>query len=170
MRATTLAVLAALTLSATFAGAQQTTTPAPNQGIIYAPVDCIRAGSPAILHLNVTEKGKLIVYFRKVNASDLCSLDGENRGPNSTAMLPEFAAGDEIEYFFVVVDGKRVVAKSTDVYRVKVTEQCQTAWARHVDFMTMMCGRDGRNAMGSSIRAGYALNESATVEASPFRP
>src|SRR4051794_32147434 len=89
--------------------------------IDHTATGCIRAGEAPLMQVNADSKGELRGYFRRVNTTDWCSVIGENLGPLSHVVLPKFNSGDEIEYFFVVLNGKNVVAKSPRVYRAKAT-------------------------------------------------
>jgi hypothetical protein len=165
----TSAVFATLLLSiAVSAAAQQ-------QGTIqYQPVACIRADDMPVLHCGVKEKGELRAYFRRVGATDWCTVPGENRGQLSAVTLPKFLTGEEIEYYFVVINGKQIVAKTADIYRVKATEACDNPVARHATILPMECLPPGANPIGRSIGAGYAMssssNETPAPQASPDRP
>src|SRR4051794_29081179 len=85
---------------------------AQGNAIDHTPGGCIRAGQSPLMQLNVDPKGELRAYFRRVNTTDWCSVEGKNLGPLSQVVLPKFDIGDEIEYFFVVLNGSKVVAKS----------------------------------------------------------
>jgi hypothetical protein len=130
----------------------------------YNPVNCIRGGEMAVLQLNVSEKGELRCYFRRVNTTDWCSVEGENAGPLSRVILPKFDTGDEIEYFFLLLDGKRVAARSEKMYRARVGEDCVTPSARHLAMLTMSCG--DQNGIPTSMAAAYALDDNL-VEGEP---
>jgi len=151
MKTRALAVLAvaffALTMSAEVKSA-----------IEHTPVSCIRGGELPLLQVAVEGKGELRGYFRRINTTDWCSVEGTNDGPLSRVVLPKFENGDEIEYFFVLIDGVRVVARSPRIFRTRVTAECETAWARHILRLTMNCGEDAQ-AIPSSLGAGYALED-----------
>jgi hypothetical protein len=144
--ATLTATLLAITLTASAQGP-----------IHYTPVTCVKGGEMPVLQLNVADKGELRCYFRRVNTTDWCSVEGVNDGPLSRVVLPKFDAGDEIEYFFLLLDGKRVVARSEKMYRASVAESCQTATARHIAMLTMSCGDDA--SIPSAIAAAYAVDD-----------
>ena len=109
--------------------------------IDYTPEGCIRAGQSPLLQMNVDPKGELRAYFRRVNTTDWCSVVGKNLGPISQVVLPKFETGDEIEYFFVVLNGNRVIAKSPRVYRAKVTDGCESKIARHMLDVQIDCSK-----------------------------
>jgi hypothetical protein len=113
----------------------------PGGVLNYTPVGCFPGGESATLQLNVTQKGELRAYFRHVNSTEWCSVIGTNDGPVSTVVMPKFNVGDEVEYFFVLLDGKRVVAKSPEIYRVKNTGNCDANIARHSTTFTIDCGQ-----------------------------
>lgn len=127
-------------------------------GIDHSPTACIRSGELALLQVQTTSKGELRGYFRRINTTDWCSVEGTNDGPLSRVVLPKFETGDEIEYFFVLIDGVRVVGRSPRIYRTRVTAECQSAFARHLIRLTMNCGDDAQ-AVPSSLGAGYLLGD-----------
>jgi hypothetical protein len=138
----------------------------------YTPVSCVRGGEMPVLQLNVTDEGELRCYFRRVNTTDWCSVEGVNDGPLSRVVLPKFDSGDEIEYFFLLLDGKRVVGRSEKMYRARVADTCQTATARHIAMLTMSCGEDA--SIPSAIAAAYAVDDKFVAgdapPGSPDRP
>ncbi|HVG25617.1 MAG TPA: hypothetical protein VND45_15775 [Thermoanaerobaculia bacterium] len=134
-------------------------------GLNHTPVSCVRAGELPLLQIDATGKGELRGYFRRINTTDWCSVEGTNDGPMSRVVLPKFENGDEIEYFFVLIDGVRVVSRSPRIYRVRVSNECDTAFARHIIRMTMNCGEDAQ-AIPSSLGAGYMVDDEI-VEGNP---
>lgn len=134
------------------------TATAQDEGTIgYSPVSCVRAGEMPVLQVNLTQPGVLRAFFRRVNTTDWCSVEGKNEGPLSSVTLPKFEANDEIEYYFLLIDGKRVMAKSPQIYRVKVANNCETPFARHILMLTMDCSTKGPGSMPASMGAGVAL-------------
>lgn len=127
-------------------------------GIDHAPPSCIRGGELPLLQVKTSAKGELRGYFRRINTTDWCSVEGTNEGPLSRVVLPKFENGDEIEYFFVLLDGSRVTARSSRIYRTRVTAECQSAFARHILRLTMNCGDDAQ-AIPSSLGAGYLMGD-----------
>lgn len=127
-------------------------------GVDHSPVACIRAGELPLLQVATTQKGELRGYFRRINTTDWCSVEGTNEGPLSRVVLPRFETGDEIEYFFVLIDGVRVVGRSPRIYRTRVTSDCQTASARHLIRLTMNCGDDAQG-IPSSLGAGLLMGD-----------
>jgi hypothetical protein len=127
---------------------------AQKTGIEHLPLTCVRAGELPLLQVKVEGEGELRGYFRRINTSDWCSVEGDNLGPLSRVVLPKFESGDEIEYFFVLIDGVRVVARSPRIYRVRVNSECETPFARHMIRLSMECG-DDPNGIPSSMGAGY---------------
>jgi hypothetical protein len=130
---------------------------AKDGSIDFTPVSCLRAGELPLLQLSLKEPGILRAYFRHVNTTDWCSVEGTNNGPLSNVTLPKFENGDEIEYFFLVIDGKRVVAKSPQIYRAKVANSCETPFARHSAMIMMDCGNGGPGSIPASMGAGYSV-------------
>ena len=153
--------IAALALAAVAASAQTKSM------IDYKPVGCMRGGELPVLQMNVEGKGELRAYFRRINTTDWCSVEGVNDGPLSRIVLPKFDTGDEIEYFIVLIDGRRVVARSPRIYRARVTGDCETAWARHIIKIALSCGEDAAG-IPSSLGAGYALGKKIIEELPPF--
>jgi len=141
-------------------------------GIEHTPVSCIRAGELPLLQVTTSDEGELRGYFRRINTSDWCSVEGTNNGPLSRVVLPKFEAGDEIEYFFVLIQGVRVMGRSQRIYRARVTAECEDAFARHIIRLTMQCGENDQ-AVPSAMGAGYLLGEITKGEppyASPDTP
>src|SRR5436305_10608570 len=99
--------------------------------IDHTPIPCLRGGEMPVLQAQVDDKGTLRAYFRRTNTTDWCSVEATNLGKMSSVTLPKFDINDEIEYFFVVLDGKRIIAKSPQIYRVQANDGCLTPWARH---------------------------------------
>lgn len=153
-------ILAAVALfAASIAGAEQKIS------IAYTPVGCIRAGELPLLQLNVQGEGEIRAFFRKINTSDWCSVEGTNLGPVSRVVLPKFDTGDEIEYFFVLIQGRRVMARSPRIFRARVTADCELPWARHNFQLSLSCGTEA-NGIPSSMGAGYAV-EDEVITANP---
>ena len=134
-------------------------------GLDHTPASCIRGGELPLLQVYAEGKGELRGYFRRINTTDWCSVEGTNEGPLSRVVLPKFETGDEIEYFFVLIDGVRVVSRSARIYRTRVTADCQSATARHIVRLTMNCGDDAQ-AVPSSLGAGFLMDDNL-VEGNP---
>jgi len=135
--------------------------------IDYKPVSCMRGGELPVLQMNVEGKGELRAYFRRINTTDWCSVEGVNDGPLSRIVLPKFDTGDEIEYFIVLIDGRRVVARSPRIYRAKITGDCESAWARHILKIALSCGED-ETGIPSALGAGYSLSKRIIEDLPPF--
>ena len=127
-------------------------------GIDHSPVACVRAGELPLLQVKTASKGELRAYFRRINTTDWCSVEGTNEGPLSRVVLPKFENGDEIEYFFVLIDGVRVIGRSQKIYRTRVSTECETAYARHLIRLTLNCGDDAQ-AIPSSMSAGFLVGD-----------
>lgn len=125
-------------------------------GVEHTPVNCVRAGELPLLQVQTSGEGELRGYFRRINTTDWCSVEGTNEGPLSRVVFPKFENGDEIEYFFVLIDGTRVVGRSERIYRARVSLECQSASARHILRLAMNCGDDAQ-AIPSSLGAGFLL-------------
>lgn len=135
--------------------------------INYKPVSCMRGGELPVLQMQIEGKGELRAYFRRINTTDWCSVEGVNDGPLSRIVLPKFDTGDEIEYFIVLIDGRRVVARSPRIYRAKITANCETAWARHIIKIALSCG-DDQTGIPGSLGAGYSMSKKLVDEVPPF--
>lgn len=146
---------------------------AQNVSMSYTPVSCIKAGELPLMQLNIEGKGELRSYFRRINSTDWCSVEGTNDGPLSNVVLPKFENGDEIEYFFVLLQGRRVVTRSPRIYRARVSEDCQLPFARHVLRLSMSCGEE-QQAIPGALGAGYAVDQQIILgdppTGSPDRP
>jgi hypothetical protein len=135
-----------------------TTAAEVKNGIEHAAPVCIRGGELPLLQVKTTDKGELRGYFRRINTTDWCSVEGTNDGPLSRVVLPRFENGDEIEYFFVIIEGGRAISRSPRIYRTRVTAECQSPSARHLIRLTMNCGDDAQ-AIPSSLGAGYLVGD-----------
>jgi hypothetical protein len=166
-------LLAALPLAGQTNGQTNGQAPAPPNAdsqtprILYTPTNCARGGELPLMQLTVEGKGELRAYFRRLNTTDWCSVEGLNDGPLSRVILPKFDPGDEIEYFFVLIDGRRVVARSQRIYRLKVTNECDAAWARHVLRFSLSCGEDP-GGIPSSLGAGYVIGDELIEGEPPY--
>ena len=158
---------AAFTVLSAFAASAQLTP--QKVSMEYTPVSCIRAGELALMQLQIQGEGEVRGYFRRINTSDWCSVEGTNLGPVSRVVLPKFDAGDEIEYFFVLVQGRRVMARSPRIYRTRVTTDCELPYARHNFKLSLSCGQDAQG-IPSSMGAGYAVSTSTPCVSSPDSP
>ena len=148
-RALAAAALALLALSA---------TAEVKNGINHTPVSCVRAGELPLMQVEAIGKGELRGYFRRANTTDWCSVEGINDGPLSRVVLPKFENGDEIEYFFVLIDGIRVVSRSPRIYRVRVSNECDSAFARHMIRLTLNCGQEDQ-VVPAALGAGYLVGD-----------
>jgi hypothetical protein len=138
---------------------------APGISMQYTPVPCIKAGELPLLQLKIEGQGELRSYFRRINSTDWCSVEGLNDGPLSRVVLPKFDNGDEIEYFFVLLQGRRVVARSPRIYRARVSDDCQLPFARHILKLSLSCGEEVQ-AIPGALGAGYAI-EDELIEGEP---
>ena len=129
---------------------------AQQQGsVAHTAASCILAGEMPLMGVQLVDDGLLRAYFRRVNTTDWCSVDGQNLGKASTVTLPKFDVGTEIEYYFVVLKGKQVVAKSPVIYRVKALDRCDSLYARHAILLVQECLPPGQNPIADSLAAGY---------------
>jgi len=162
MKRTALVLVAALLLPTSAVFAQ-------GNAIEHTAVGCIKAGEAPLMQVAVDPKGELRGYFRRVNTTDWCSVVGKNLGPLSQVVLPKFEMGDEIEYFFVVLNGKKVVAKSPRVYRARATAGCEGEVARHMLDVAIDCSR-GEDVFPAAMAAGYSMPVVTIGPVSPERP
>jgi len=129
---------------------------AQSQGnILHTPDKCVEAGELPLMNVSTADDGLLRAFFRRVGTTDWCSVDGKNLGRGSSVTLPRFNVDDEFEYYFVVLNGKQVIAKSPQIYRVKATNRCDTPFARHSAMLVMECLPPGANTLANSLNAGY---------------
>jgi len=145
------------------------------QGIIeHAQPGCVMSEEMPVLTANVHVDGLLRAYFRRTGTTDWCSVDGINRGVLSSVTLPKFGNGDEFEYYFVVIQEKRIVAKSPQIYRSKAKPVCDTPFTRHATLITMQCMPPGSNPIATAMGAGYAIQSTydgkPQLFGSPDRP
>ena len=142
----------------------------PGDILDYKPIECMLGGQSATLQLNVSQPGELRAYFRHLNSTEWCSVIGTNQGRLSTVVMPQFQVGDEIEYFFVLLDGKRVIAKSPEIYRVKNTAGCEANVSRHSTSFTIDCGQSIAGMPASNAAApAFGVGANPT-NPSPERP
>lgn len=147
-----------------------TSTAQQQASIQYNPASCMRAGKNPVLTLNVDGNGELRAYFRRAGAADWCMVSGVNRGQISSVMLPAFEDKAQIEYFFLLLDGKQVLARSPKMYRATVSADCGENSARHMLLMTIDCGDSAPGSMANALGAGYAVSSSSSTPATPYDP
>jgi hypothetical protein len=149
MKSRILLVSAAMLLCSAAAFAQQ-------QGNIdHTPESCVLAGELPMMMVSTADDGLLRAYFRRLGTVDWCSVDGKNLGKASNVVFPKFDLGTQVEYYFVVLKGKQVVAKSPVIYRTKATEHCDSPFARHSAMLVMECLPPGQNPIADALNAGY---------------
>jgi hypothetical protein len=122
--------------------------------IDHRPPGCMLEGEMPIMQVDVTDQGLLRAYFRRQGSTDWCFVDGKNLGKVSQVTLPKFDPNESIEYYFVVIDGKRIVAKSPEIYNAKNMVRCDAPFARHAIMLTLECLPPGTNPI--NMAAGYA--------------
>ena len=158
-----------------FAAAGAFAQPAkPKEAFTYNPVSCFMGGELPVLEVELFQKGKIRAFFRHAQTTDWCSVDGENIGSVSFVTFPRFDAGDEIQYYFVMLDGKQIVGKSPQIYQVKATDHCETLTARHKIYPVVECLPPGASPIGQSLGTGYSLRSTTNgpnpPTISPDRP
>jgi hypothetical protein len=161
-------LFSAFVLAAGAAYAQQLT---PQPSIEYTPGTCVMGGEMPVFNVAVNHDGLLRAFFRRVGSTDWCSVDGTNNRKLSTVTLPKFDTGDEFEYYFVLIDNKRIIAKSPQIYHIKAEASCDAPFTRHATLVTMQCLPPGSNGMATSAAAGYAITTNTNIPpVSPDRP
>ncbi len=144
---------------------------AQQQGTIdFKPEACIVGDEMPVFRVATHDAGVLRAFFRRVNTTDWCSVDGENRGAYSTITLPKFVPGDEVEYYFIVLKGDEVVAKSPRIYRSKATEHCDSPYNRHALVLTLECLPPSQNPLASSLAAAYSTRITTPAPLTPETP
>jgi len=144
---------------------------AQKQGTIdYTPQSCIVGDEMPVFRVQTHDDGVLRAYFRRVNTTDWCSFNGENRNSYSTVTLPKFVAGDQIEYYFIVLKGDEVVAKSPKIYRATATDHCDAMFNRHALVLTLECLPPSQNPMAGALAAAYATETKKPRPDSPEKP
>src|ERR1051325_3301935 len=162
MKKTLIAVALFLAAASVFAQQQGT--------IDFKETACIPGGEMPLMTVTTHDEGTLRAYFRKVGTADWCSVDGINKHGVADIILPKFENGEEIEYYFVVLDGDRVMAKSPKLYRSKALDHCDSPAARHTMLLTLQCLPPAQNPMASSLAAVYAAKSSEPHPVSPESP
>jgi hypothetical protein len=142
--------------------------------IDHTPPGCMVEGEMAIMSVETSDDGLLRAYFRRQGSTDWCFVDGKNLGKVSQVTLPKFDPSEEIEYYFIVIDGKRVVAKSPRIYNARNQPRCEAMFARHAVMQTLECLPPGTNPISNSMSAGYAvktiIGEDPAPTQSPEKP
>jgi hypothetical protein len=142
--------------------------------IEHTPAGCMQEGEMAIMNVETSDEGLLRAYFRRQGATDWCFVDGQNRGKASTVTLPKFDPNEQIEYYFIILDGRRIIAKSPKIYAARNEHRCDALFARHATIVTLECLPPGTNPISRALSAGYAIKtvigkDPAPVQ-SPERP
>lgn len=165
-------LFAALLLAAVAAYTQQPpTVPQAPPSIDHTPGTCVMGGEMPVFNVAVNRDGVLRAFFRRVGSTDWCSVDGTNNLRLSTVTLPKFEIGDEFEYYFVLIDNKRIIAKSPQIYHTKAEAFCDAPFTRHATLVTMQCLPPGSNPMATAAGAGLALQTNTTPGVvSPEKP
>jgi hypothetical protein len=164
-------LFAVLVLMAAAAYTQQPKAmPLAPPSVDHTPVTCVMGGEMPVFNVAVNREGILRAFFRRVGATDWCSVDGTNLLKLSTVTLPKFETGDEFEYYFVLIDGKRIIAKSPQIFRTRAEVKCETPFTRHAVLVTMQCLPPGANPMATAAGAGFALTSNGPGVQSPEKP
>ncbi|MDP9362303.1 MAG: hypothetical protein M3P29_12745 [Acidobacteriota bacterium] len=124
--------------------------------IEHTPAGCVATGEMAIMSVKTWDDGLLRAYFRRAGSADWCFVDGRNLGKLSQVTMPKFDTNEEVEYYFVVLDAKRVVAKSPRIYNARSEHRCDAPFARHAIMLTLECLPPGTNPISSAMNSAYA--------------
>jgi hypothetical protein len=140
--------------------------------IDHTPPGCVLEGEMAIMTVETTDDGLLRAYFRRQGSTDWCFVDGKNLGKVSQVTLPKFDNNEEIEYYFVVIDGKRIMAKSPRIYQARSEHRCDTQFARHAIIVTLECMPPGTNPiqMASAYAIKSIIGKDPSPKQSPEKP
>ncbi len=138
----------------------------------HLPPGCMVEGEMAIMSVETSDDGLLRAYFRRQGATDWCYVDGRNLGKVSQVTLPKFDPNETIEYYFVVLDGKRVMAKSPKIYNARNESKCNADFARHAIILTLECLPPGTNpiSMTSAYAAKSIIGKDPSPKQSPEKP
>jgi hypothetical protein len=132
------------------------TVSAQQQGnIIHTPDGCVLGGELPMMMVTTADDGLLRAYFRRLGTIDWCSVDGHNLGKASNVIFPRFSVGTDLEYYFVVLKGKQVVAKSPVIYRTRALQRCDAPFARHAINLVMECLPPGQNSIATALNSGF---------------
>jgi hypothetical protein len=134
--------------------------------IDHTPLPCLRGGRVYALAASTPAAGELRLFYRKSNTT-WCSVVGTNRRDTSFVPLPKLADGDELEYFFVLVEKNRVIARSPEIYHVRVSDRCDSLPLRNMETPPSEC-TEQTNMIGAANAAAYALP--VTGEPQPGSP
>ncbi|HXH37800.1 MAG TPA: hypothetical protein VNN08_04180 [Thermoanaerobaculia bacterium] len=161
-------------LTLVFAMSALTALAVQTGSIEHAPPGCMVQGEMAIMSVETADDGVLRAYFRRQGSTDWCFVDGRNLGKVSQVTLPKFDNNEEIEYYFVVLEGNRVIAKSPRIYNARNEAHCDAQFARHAIMLTLECLPPGTNPISSSMAAGYTtqsvVGKDPTPKQSPEKP
>ena len=149
MKSRILLSIAILLCSAATVSAQQQGT------IIHTPEGCVLGGELPMMMVTTADDGLLRAYFRRLGTIDWCSVDGHNLGKASNVIFPRFSIGTDLEYYFVVLKGKQVVAKSPVIYRTRAMQHCDAPFARHAINLVMECLPPGQNSIATALNSGF---------------
>lgn len=155
-----------LTLAAAFVAV---TAFAQSGSIRHAPAGCFMEGEMPIMSVETSDNGVLRAYFRRTGSADWCYVDGQNLGKSSQVTLPKFDLDEVIEYYFVVLDGKRIIAKSPQIYIARSEHRCDAQFARHATMATLECLPPGTNPTSSAMNAGYAARTVIGTDPAPVQ-
>ena len=151
---------ALLFLAALPLAAQQQTT------VEFNPVSCWRADEMAVLRVGTTTDGTLRAFYRRAESTDWCWVDGNNAGQNSSITMPKFEQDAEIEYYFTTIVRSQITARSSHIYRAKVTSRCDTLFTRKVPYLVFGCS-SASSGSPSAVGAAYSAK---SISAPPSCP
>jgi hypothetical protein len=137
--------------------------------IDHSPLGCMVEGEMAIMPVETSDNGLLRAYFRRQGSTDWCYVDGRNLGKASQVTLPKFDPSEEIEYYFVVLDGNRIIAKSPKIYNARNQSHCDAMFARHAVMVTLECLPPGLNPSSSAMSAAYSVKTVVGTDPAPVQ-
>jgi hypothetical protein len=130
--------------------------------IEHTAPSCLRSGRVYVFNVVTPSEGELRLFYRRTN-STWCSVVGSNHRANSYVAAPRLNDGDELEYFFVLLNKSQVIARSPEIYHVKVNERCETTPLRVLETPPLDCSEQA-NLFGAANSAAYALIPAGTPE------
>ena len=130
--------------------------------IEHTSPSCLRAGRVYVFNVTTPSEGELRLFYRKTNGT-WCSVIGSNHRANSFVAVPRLNDGDELEYFFVLLNKNQVIARSPVLYRIRANERCETMPLRVLETPPLDCSEQAA-LWGAANSAAYALVPAGSPE------
>ena len=89
---------------------------------------------------------------------------------NHVVVLPRFDDGTEVEYYFVVLQNRQVIAKSPVIYKTRTTQTCQTTFERHSVNLLMECLPPTQNPIATAMNASFHTGSTTADKPSKQSP